>query len=127
MTVEILNGKRASDVLDGWVIAQTNGLTLVGKRTGDTLSPVYEMKPQLVSHQGRSMAVHPCLPVWLFGVDEITLPAGAFVVEVGALSRQDRSELAAYVEQAAEMSRGKRAQESGVVLATTMPKIRGPG
>lgn len=125
--VEILNGKRSSDALDGWVIAQTNGLTLVGRRMGDTLSPVYEMKPQIVPHQGQAMAIHPCVPVWLFGVNSVTLPSGALVVKVDALSRQDRTELAASVEQAAQMSRGKRARESGIAVVKTMPNIKEPG
>ena len=142
--VELLNGKDDGP-LAGWAIVQSNGLTLIGKvvasppmlmvtgpRSGEVVSycrlaPVFEMKTNIMQGpRGENVAVHPCFPVWLLGVQEIDIPDGAIVVPVESLHATDRRGLAKFVEQAEEMMRGLRAEQSGIKVARVMPPIPEP-
>lgn len=119
--------------LAGWAIVQSNGLTLIGRlvdghdpvrgvsgqvlgtmaREGGALSPVYELKPAM-SERGIG---HLVVPMWLVGVDSISIPSGAIVHPCEELSRSQRVHLHRAVQQGEQMSAAMRAQESGVVLA----------
>ena len=131
--VELLNGKDDGP-LDGWAIVQSNGLTLIGKvvrsvpcQDHEKLSPVFEMKTNIIQGpRGENVAVHPCFPVWLLGVQQIDIPDGAIVVPVESLHATDRRGLAKFVEQAEEMMRGLRAEQSGIKVARVMPPIPEP-
>ena len=150
--VELLNGKDDGP-LAGWAIVQSNGLTLIGKvtigptvlrirgqvpgmgpsgsdsgaYTPRTLSPVFEMKTNIMQGpRGENVAVHPCFPVWLLGVQEIGVPDGAIVVPVESLHKTDRRGLAKFVEQAEQMMRALRAEQSGIKVARVMPPIPEP-
>ena len=143
--VELLNGKDDGPLV-GWAIVQSNGLTLIGKvappiwvrHMGEAeprrldgqptkLSPVFEMKTNIMQGpRGENVAVHPCFPVWLLGVQEIDIPDGAIVVPVESLHATDRRGLAKFVEQAEEMMRGLRAEQSGIKVARVMPPIPEP-
>jgi hypothetical protein len=128
--VEILNGNDKGP-LAGWAIVQSNGLTLVGKmnvgptvlrvrgvvagrsdsdvHTPRTLSPVFEMKPNIAQARGgANVAIHPCFPVWLLDVQEIEIPDGAIVVPVESLHKMDREGLASFVE---KMMQNLRAEQ----------------
>lgn len=134
-----MNG--ASDgPLAGWAIVQTNGLTLIGcvgraKTTrkvlnasgqtlgtqttdADVLSPVYELRV-MMSDNGFG---HMVLPVWMMGADSLEVPSGAIVHPCEDLSRQQRVHLLRGVQKAEQMRATMRAEESGLTLATTMPK-----
>ena len=143
--VELLNGKDDGP-LAGWAIVQSNGLTLIGKvvasppmlmvtgpRSGEVVSycrlaPVFEMKTNIMQGpRGENVAVHPCFPVWLLGVQEIDVPDGAIVVPVESLHKTDRRGLAKFVEQAEQMMRALRAEQSGITVARTIPTVREPG
>lgn len=122
--VEILGGKPD---LDGWVIVQTNGLTLIGQpKTDDPnlLSPVFELKPGIMGGpNGERMAVHPCLPVFLLGVCEIRWPAGSVVIYVSDLHKSERRELSKFVAEAEKMMASLRREQAGIVPAREMPKV----
>lgn len=143
--VELLNGKDDGP-LAGWAIVQSNGLTLIGKvvasppmlmvtgpRRGEVVShcrlaPVFEMKTNIMQGpRGENVAVHPCFPVWLLGVQEIDVPDGAIVVPVESLHKTDRRGLAKFVEQAEQMMRALRAEQSGITVARTIPTVPEPG
>ena len=132
--VELLNGKDDGP-LAGWAIVQSNGLTLIGKvvrsvpcQDHEKLSPVFEMKTNIMQGpRGENVAVHPCFPVWLLGVQEIDIPDGAIVVPVESLHKTDRRGLAKFVEQAEQMMRALRAEQSGITVARTIPTVPEPG
>jgi hypothetical protein len=125
--VDILNGADKGP-LAGYVIAQTNGLTLLGLLTGRTLSPVYDLKAGMQQGPGGSINIsHACFPVLLFGsLDEIDLPEGALTIPITSLSRTERAALRAVVENGEKMAQAMRAAAAGVTLATTMPAIKRP-
>jgi hypothetical protein len=104
--------------LAGWAIVQASGLTLIGRlplANGPVdLSPVYELRPMLDPQRG---IAHMVLPVWLLGVDSISIPSGAIVHPCEELSRSQRVHLHRAVQQGEQVSAAMRAQESGVVLA----------
>lgn len=121
-------------VLAGWVIAQTNGLTLVGKvetkqRTDcRVLSPVFEMKPNLMQGQGGGAApVHHCFPLWLLAIEEVELPHGALVVSVESLSSRERELLKGFIDGAENILGQMKAANAGILLAKALPKEPGPG
>ena len=103
--------------LAGWAIVQSNGMTLIGRlplANGPVdLSPVYELKPAM-SERGIG---HLVVPMWLVGVDLISIPSGAIVHPCEELSRSQRVHLHRAVQQGEQVSAAMRAQESGVVLA----------
>lgn len=132
---ELLNGAD-NGPLAGWVIAQTNGLTLIGKPKSDrcrdslngggpgTLGPVLHMQPNLVQGQGGGMApIQPCFPVFLCDVREVTVPSGALVVECESLSKAQRAQLWKFVEQGLAILEQLRLASSGIVAARTIPKL----
>ena len=104
--------------LAGWAIVQSNGMTLIGRlplANGPVdLSPVYELRPMLDPQRG---IAHMVLPVWLLGVDSISIPSGAIVHPCEELSRSQRVHLHRAVQHGEQVSAAMRAQESGVVLA----------
>lgn len=125
--VDILNGADRG-ALAGYVIAQTNGLTLIGLRTGETLSPVYELKAAMQQGpQGQVAIGHHAFPVLLLGsLDEIDLPAGALIIPITALSKGERAGLAGAVKNAEAMATQMRAAAAGVTLASTIPQMKRP-
>lgn len=122
--VDIVNGKNEGP-LAGWVIAQSNGLTLIGcPDPGRYLSPVFHMQPNLVQGQGGGAApIHPCFPVFLLAIDHLELPPGALIVPVETLSKPERAQLARFVEQADQMLQQMKAAASGIALAKQIPKL----
>jgi hypothetical protein len=132
---EIINGQREAP-LAGWVLAQCHGVLLVGKRalgarrlgepvaSGDALSPVFELKCQLVP-QGNAMGtVHMAFPLWLMTITEVELPAGVLVVQCDSLSRSEQAGLMRAIGAAEELLTQMKAAASGVTLAREMPKER---
>ena len=139
-------------LLDGWVIAQCHGLTLVGKvgpkpvrvsdgvvgvtrgtsdsardaRDGATLSPVYDLKTQLVpGQQGGAGIARMAFPLWLLPIMRIDLPDGCLCVSCESLSRTDQLDLKRAIDQAEEMLQQIRAASSGITTARVMPKNGG--
>lgn len=123
----ILNGIDPAP-LAGWVIAQSNGLTLIGKHVGTKLTPVFEMKPQLAQGRAEGFAqpMHFCFPLWLMSITEIELPEGAIIVPVESLGKMERLQLHKFVEAAGNMLEQMRAAAAGIVTARTMPPAPGP-
>jgi hypothetical protein len=129
---DMVNGKD-NGPLAGWVIAQTNGLTLVGKDVNDArtdadmamkLSPVLNMQPNLVQGQGGGVApIHPCFPVFLLDVREIEVPEGSVIVSCESLSKAQRAQLWKFVEQGLAILEQMRLASSGLTVARTMPKV----
>lgn len=134
---ELLSGAD-NGPLAGWVIAQTNGLTLIGRVDGDyvrkaigglkdnpfVMSPVLHMQPNLVQGQGGGMApIQPCFPVFLCDVRDVTVPSGALVVECESLSKAQRAQLWKFVEQGLAILEQLRLASSGIVAARTIPKL----
>ena len=125
----------AGGPMEGWVIVQSNGLTLIGRMgeatdEGYRLSPVYEMKPAMrPSRDGRGVEVtHTCVPVWLLGLESIDVPLEAIVVACESLSRPQRAMLAQYVAQAAEIQESQKRAESPVLLVPAgVPLPKPPG
>jgi hypothetical protein len=113
----------------GWAVVQAHGLTLVGKVATDglhELRPVYELKPQMQQTNGGLAVAHVALPVWLLGVDALTLPLDAIVVTCERLTRPQRAHLRAAVELAEQIQRQSRAEASGLVVAPAGTKLPPP-
>ena len=130
-----MNGVEERGPLAGWVIMQSNGLTLIGRlaRLADekaTLSPVYEMKPAMrPSRDVLGVEVtHTCVPVWLLGLESIDVPSDGIFVPLDSLSRPKRAMLAQYVAQAAEIQESqKRAESPVMVVPAGVPLPKPPG
>ena len=127
----ILNGHDEGP-LAGWVIAQSNGLTLVGLPItpgvkGDmVLRPVLNMQQNLAQGpNGGATPIHPCFPLFLFAINEVQLPAGAIVIPVASLSKVERDHLAKFVEQGMEIMGQMKAAAMGIQLAKAVPPARG--
>jgi hypothetical protein len=127
----ILNGHDEGP-LAGWVIAQSNGLTLVGLPTygGEgkihSLSPVLHMQQNLAQGpNGGATPIHPCFPLFLFAINEVQLPGGAIVIPVALLSKVERDHLAKFVEQGMEIMGQMKAAAMGIQLAKSVPPARG--
>jgi hypothetical protein len=105
--------------LSGWVIAQVQGLTVIGCMTlgRDKLRPVFELKPQMQMGREGVQIQHVAVPVWLLGVREMDLPHGAVVEPCENFGRGQRVALHRSVQMAEAMGAAIRAQDSGVVLA----------
>ena len=99
--------------LAGWAIVQAHGLTLIGKLQGESLSPVYELKPQM----GQQGVGHLVVPVWLLGIREAALPVGCLVERCENFSPMLRRHLNKAVEEAERMVELMRAHDSGIVIA----------
>jgi hypothetical protein len=145
--VDIINGRDTAP-LAGWVIAQVHGVALIGEMRkrpiptevlsktgvvigftpgphGEYLSPVFEMKPNIVQvdRAGNQAAIHPCFPLWLLGVEEIDLPAGALVFPVEKLHPRERKELVDFVKNAEETMKAMKLAHSGISLAHAGTKL----
>ena len=127
MTI-VRNG--VGEPLAGWVIAQVHGLTLIGKCSGKVgdhgvLSPVYELKQQLVPQPNGSVAVaRMAFPVWLLTVDGLELPAGALLHPCSALGRAEQKDLERAIRQADEFYQAAKAAAAGLTVARQMPKVQ---
>ena len=99
--------------LEGWAIVQAHGLTLIGKLQGESLSPVYELKPQM----GQQGVGHLVVPVWLLGIREAALPVGCLVERCENFSPMLRRHLNKAVEEAERMVELMRAHDAGIVIA----------
>lgn len=124
--VDLINGADKGP-LAGYVIAQVQGLTLIGLLTGRTLSPVYDLKAgmQQDPRNGSINIQHACFPVLLFGsIDEIDLPEGALVIPIASLSMGERRALSTAVENGSKMAQAMRAAAVGVTVVRDMPTVR---
>jgi hypothetical protein len=125
--------------LAGWVLAQCHGVLLIGRLAskaiydGDggiiegacKLSPVFELKPQLIQ-QGQSVGtVHMAFPLWLLTVTSVELPAGALVVPCDSLSRAEQAGLMKAIEAAEQMVGQMKAAAAGITVAREMPRRQG--
>lgn len=126
--VDLLNGKAGP--LAGWIVAISNGKTLVGRLQESTtlgaldgspglqsnsfeLSPVYSLDAGF-SREGR---VCIALPLLGFGsISSIHVPRGSIVIRVDSLSRDERRALQSAVEQAEGIRSKIRAEESGIAI-----------
>ena len=107
--------------LAGWAIVQSHGMTLIGKRDKDVLCPVYELKPTMgMTAQGLQIA-HVAVPVWLLGLRELLLPEDVVAVATESFSPRQRRDLLKAVQQADELQKQMRAQDSGLVLVPSLP------
>jgi hypothetical protein len=122
--VDIINGRDTAP-LAGWVIAQVHGVALIGRAEGSRLSPVFEMKPNIVQvdRAGNQASIHPCFPLWLLGVEEIDLPAGALVFPVEKLHPRERKELADFIKNAEETMKAMKLAHAGIALAKPGMKL----
>lgn len=114
--------------LEGWVIAQIQGLTLIGRPVQDSdgtrgLMPVYEIQPQMQQGPDGINIGHLIVPVWLLGVPAIAVPKDAVVAPIALLTRTQRAALAAGVSRCADAERQIKAHESGLVLASAATKL----
>jgi hypothetical protein len=123
--MDLINGKDTGP-LAGYAIVPMQGITLLGLLTGQTLSPVYELKCIMQPGREGVQIAHACFPVLLLAsIEEIDVPDGSLVIRVETLSRTERQSLAAGVENGAQMVRVMRASAAGVTLATRMPALGG--
>jgi len=112
-------------VLSGWAIVQSNGLTLIGQHVADgvehKLRPVYELRPQ-AKQTPRGMQVgHVVLPMLLLSIREVQIPAGAIVVCCDTLPPGERARLHASIKQGEELADGMRVAASGLSLVRELP------
>lgn len=101
----------ATGSLAGWVVCQSEGLTLIGRVMSHQpgapsvvrLGPVFELKPQLIG-QGRSIAMgHACFPVWLLPVETLDVPGRAMIYSCGELPEHVQKALFGCVARAQKM------------------------
>lgn len=115
---------------DRWVIVLAAGRTFIGQPCGAyvpetiNLEPVYEMGTQLVSGPQGAAIVRSGSPVLLLGIKALAIPrAGAIVIEVATLSREEQGAVRKCVESAEAMANAIRASAAGVVLAGPGSKL----
>jgi len=106
-----------SGPLDGWAIAQVDGLTLIGRASGFRLSPVFELKPQMAMGRDGAQLAHMALPVWLLGIDSYEVPEGVPLVPCEELTREQRVRLQQAVDMAARMQADLRNEGARVSIA----------
>lgn len=131
-----LNGA-GSDVLSGWEIVQTNGLTLIGRPVdgcpGDeapfAMDPVYELKiqPMIDPRSGRMVGCQRiAMPLFLLDIRRTLVPSSALRVAVERLSKSERTDLARAVKIADEILSAMRSAETGIVVAGAGTKLPPP-
>jgi hypothetical protein len=124
------------NTLDGWVIALTNGLALIGRRTTmyrddtgaaiRTLGPVFELKTAMAQDgRGNAGPVRMAFPLFLLSITEVELPDGALVIPCETLSRAEQSELRKAIDVGEDMLSKAKAAASGISVVREMPKVRG--
>ena len=135
--------------LDGWVIAQCHGLTLLGKQATterqvpaaiagngevfgtqtakvDCLSPVFELKTAMAQDgRGNAGPVRMAFPLFLFAISSVELPEGALVVPSESLSRTEQNELRRAIDVGEDMLSKAKAAASGITVARDIPKVHG--
>jgi hypothetical protein len=116
---------------DHWVIAVAHGMRFVGRLQGTTLDPAYELQVQMGPNgQGGVAIAHSAIPMCLLpSWKVVTLPVGALVQPLQALSKADRDILFNAAKQAEEIARSIRSAQSGIVPVApglTLPPMRRP-
>jgi hypothetical protein len=113
-----------------WVIAISNGRNLIGQtaqqftsppRGGFSLRPVYEVQPQaqMNPQTGQIAVSHLVVPLLLLaGLKSVDVPEGAIIIPLDELSRNERSNLMAGIENCQAMIRAARLAESGIAVPT---------
>ncbi len=118
--------ERMTDISE-WSIVMAAGKTFVGKLDDYVLSPAYELQAGMVpAPNGQIARMMLVTPVMGFAsLTKLPIPAqGALVYRVASLSRQEQGDLAKAVANAENIVQAMRAQQSGLVLADSLPKVR---
>ena len=98
--------------LGGWVIVLYGSRNFLGRPSGDTLSPVFELITS-VTPQGAARLV---VPVLFMDIRELTFPQMFPRISVDSLALEERRILARGVVDASDVIRKMRAAASGILV-----------
>jgi hypothetical protein len=126
------NGNGHDTPLDGWIIAFSQGRTFIGRpamtpapdRAPMGLLPVFELHIQPAQGPGGQQLIHfSAFPVLLLAsIRALYLPEGAILIQVSELTAPEQKRLYAAVEQGAALQEQLRLADSGIALASEMPR-----
>jgi len=114
-----------TNALKGWVVALVGAKMLVGKlheREGATsiLSPVMEMKVQLLQDGGQGMRIQRDLMpfcMWM-SIEALTMPEHVLLYPLDQLERAEQDELLKEIQRYEDELRRSKAVSAGIHLVT---------
>ena len=111
------------DLAIAWGLA---GRDCVGRLRGNTLHDTLQLNTRIATSAGAMQVVHEVMPLGMLpGARDFHVPENWPVTHVRDLGRDAASSIKRAILNARQLLDQMRAAESGIQLATSMPKVKG--